>query len=259
MACYVQLSGGLGNQLFEIAAAYAHCSRTGRHLQISRRTNCKRGTYWDTYTHKYAAFQADPPRESQHIWREPHFHYAPIPAAATQLSGYFQSSKYFADVSANIRALFDPPTDVKEAVHADLLTPTMKEKGIVLHIRRGDYVALPQYHCILTPDYYRRVVTMAKERVPDGVVVVFSDDLNWCRSLEWLQGAIFVDEPSDVRALYLMSQFRHYVLSNSSFSWWGAWLGEPAALVLAPNRWFGSAGPQDCQDIYEPSWIRVPV
>jgi hypothetical protein len=261
MTCYVQLSGGLGNQLFEIAAGYGHCIRTGKTLQLSRTTNCKRGTYWDTFTHKCVPYISDPPGDSVNRWREPHFHYAPIKPDATALTGYFQSSKYFADVSGQVRDLFDPHPSVKEAMHtkyADLLV--MKDKVVVLHIRRGDYVALPQYHCILTPEYYRRVVDEARVHIPNSHILVFSDDLSWCRTLDFLaDGVTFVDEPSDVLSLHLMSQFHHYILSNSSFSWWAAWLGERATAVWAPNRWFGTRGPQDVQDIYESDWIRVPV
>lgn len=263
MTCYVQLSGGLGNQLFEIAAGYAHCARTNKTLKLSRTTNCKRGTYWDTFTHKCAPYISDPPVGPINRWRERHFHHAPIHPNATAISGYFQSSKYFADVSSQIHALFEPTQTIKEAVqskYANLLTPNMKERVIVLHIRRGDYVALPQYHCILTPDYYRRVVAKARDRIPDSHLLVFSDDLPWCRTLDFLtDGVTFVDEPSDFLSLHLMSQFRYYILSNSSFSWWAAWLGESATTVWAPNRWFGPSGPQDVQDIYEPGWIQVPV
>jgi hypothetical protein len=264
MTCYVQLSGGLGNQLFEIAAGYAHCARTGKTLQLSRTTNCKRCTYWDTFTHKCAPYISDPPRTRVYQWREPYFHYAPINPAADAITGYFQSSKYFADVSSQIHALFEPDLITKEILkskYADLLTPNMKARSIVLHIRRGDYVALPQYHCILTPDYYRRVVAEAHALIPNSHILVFSDDLDWCRTLDFLaDGATtFVDEPSDFLSLHMMTQFRHYILSNSSFSWWAAWLGERAATVWAPNRWFGHRGPQDVQDIYEPDWIRVHI
>jgi hypothetical protein len=94
---------------------------------------------------------------------------------------------------------------------------------------------------------------------PGIKLLVFSDDLPWCQSLDFLEGATFVEEPDASAALHLMSQFRYYILSNSSFSWWGAWLGEKAVYVIAPDRWFGPTGPADFQDIYERTWDRLAV
>jgi hypothetical protein len=87
---------------------------------------------------------------------------------------------------------------------------------------------------------------------------VFSDDLEWCRSLNFLQGASFVEEPDTVITLHLMTQFRRFIMSNSSFSWWAAWLAG-AEDVIVPNRWFGPSGPKDTQDIYEPNWVPLEI
>jgi hypothetical protein len=129
------------------------------------------------------------------------------------------------------------------------------EDTVIIHIRRGNYLGLPNIHGILTEDYYRRAVAL----LHPAKIVVFSDDLAWCRGLDFLQNATFVDEPDASTALYVMSQFEKYILSNSTFSWWAAWLGCPAKTVIAPDRWFGPDGPQDFQDIYEPSWDKLAI
>ena len=155
--------------------------------------------------------------------------------------------------------MFVPSVDVQKAVatkYADLLT----SEYTVMHIRRGDFFmgANAPIHGVLTESYYQRA--MAKHH-PDIRFLVFSDDLQWCRGLTWLQEAnvTFVDEPDTALALYLMSQFEHYVMSNSTFSWWAVWLGRTAKTVIAPDRWFGPRGPRDYQDIYEPEWTKVSV
>lgn len=247
--CYIQLMGGLGNQLFQVAAAYAHSKRTGKTLKISQRILGRRQeTYWASWFSKLK--DAISTRKSGITWQEPGFAYTPIPANAQVLQGYFQSSRYFQDCADDIRSLFH--MDPVPGRHTAILAK--KETATVLHIRRGDYIALPEIHGILTVDWYRGACTGL-----DPVdIIVFSDDLAWCRDLDFLQGATFVDEPDEVVALHLMSQFRHFVISNSTFSWWAAWLAG-AKDVVVPDPWFGVAGPQDFHDIYEPTWKRLPV
>lgn len=253
--CYVQLLGGLGNQLFQIAAAYAHAKRNGCDLKVSTTvSSAAHGTYYDSSLYNIKPYLG--PGNKGLWWREPHFHYTPIHPSARQLKGYFQSSKYFADVSGELRELFTPAPAVVATVrarYAELLAdPTA---WTVVHIRRGDYLKHPTYHGILTEDYYRRAVATA----PTSRLLVFSDDIEWCRSRPWLAGARFVDEPDAAVALHLMSQFENYIMSNSTFSWWAVWLGREAKTVLAPAAWFGPAGPQDYEDIYEPGWKRLDI
>ena len=252
--CYVQLMGGLGNQLFQAAAAYAFCKRTGKTLKISQRSmgaNGYKPTYWETYMQDLKANVS--PRKSGVTWKEPSFAYTPIPAETQVLAGYYQTSLYFKDCAAEIRRLFHPG----QATHVHMLKKygallVAKPDATVIHIRRGDYFGsdeLRERHGILTADWYRRALAFAKAKD----VIVFSDDIAWCRGQDFLQGATFVDERDEVVALHLMRQFRRFVLSNSSFSWWAAWLAGSEDVVV-PDRWFGPSGPQDTQDIYEPSW-----
>lgn len=257
---YVKLIGGLGNQLFQIAAAYAHARRTNAQLQLSHDVDNGHGrpTYFHSFLHSCKPYIGAP---AAPLYREPHFHYAPIPAAAQSLSGYFQCSRYFADVSGEVRALFDPSTAIKDAVaakYADLLTEEAKANSVIIHIRRGDYMTggNSTYHGILTPIYYRNAIKLLREKIgPTATFYIFSDDVKYCQA-EFPE-ATCIDESDDCVTLHLMSQFRHYIISNSSFSWWATWLGEPAVHVIAPDRWFGPKGPQDYQDIYEPGWIRI--
>lgn len=257
MTCFIQLMGGLGNQLFQIATAYAHSKRHGYQLQISPTTNCKRGIYWDSFYPKCIPYRTSDTYTSAVRYSEPHFRYAKIPSSAKNIFGYFQSSKYFSDYANEIRELFIPSDTIYNNMNekwGHLLT----EPAIVMHIRRGDYVPLPQVHCILTPSYY---VAAAQRMISEtGItkLLVFSDDIEWCKTIGLPTSTVYVDEPDEAVALVLMSHFKYYIISNSSFSWWAVWLGTPAALVYAPDRWFGPNGPQDVQDIYEPAWIKLP-
>ena len=256
-SCYVPLMGGLGNQLFQIATAYAHCRRHGYCLSVSSTTIGGRPTYWERTLQRVRPFigVVDP---SARRWGEPHFHYAPIPADARNLFGYFQSGKYFSDLIGEIRELFSAPAEITETVNVKY-DGLIKPNSVAIHVRRTDYLKenAINYHFVTTNSYFERAMNEARIRDPSAEFVVFSDDLEWCKRQSFFAGATFIDEPDECLALELMSRFRRYIISNSSFSWWATWLGAPAELVLAPNRWFGPRGSQDWEDIYEPQWIRV--
>jgi hypothetical protein len=258
--CFIKPQAGLCNQLFIVATAYAHAKRNGYRVSLANTS-----LYWDTYLHQCAGWigQYDP---TGRIWREPRFSYVPIPPDARTLVGYFQSSKYFTDVSGEIRSLLTLPPRMIQSVreaHADILTAEYREHGVVIHIRRGDYIIgqNKSKHGILDERYFKRAIDAARAEL--GVAcrfLVFSDDLTWCRAQPWLEGATFVEEPVDYRALCLMSQYRHFILANSTFSWWAAWLsGDQNGRVWAPDRWFGPSEPPDWHDIYESTWILLPI
>jgi len=261
---FVKLIGGLGNQLFQIAAAFAHAKRSCATLRLSNDVDAGKGrpTYFTSFLHKCLGFCGPDP--SVPLVREPHFHYAPIPKEAESILGYYQSSRYFADVSGDVKELFDPHAIIKNVVtakYSSYLTEEARNNTVIVHIRRGDYMteANKSFHGILTPLYYRAAMALLRQRIGSSAqFLVFSDDIDYCRSIyKEDAGIVFIDESNESVALHFMSQFRYYILSNSSFSWWATYLGEPAAFVVAPDRWFGPSGPQDFNDIYEPGWFRL--
>jgi hypothetical protein len=258
---YVKLIGGLGNQLFQIAAAYAHGRRSGALLALSEDVDHGHGrpSYYTTFLHHCKKFIS--PAPSVAPYREPHFHYAEIPGGAQFIYGYYQSSRYFKEFRDEVNALFDPHPVIKGVVEAKYGSYISDEKTVLMHVRRGDYMteANKSFHGILTPLYYRAAMALCRDRLgSDTKYLVLSDDIEYCRSIYGSDaGVICIDEPNESVALHFMSQFQHYILSNSSFSWWAGYLGSPATLVIAPDRWFGPTGPQDIQDIYEEGWIRL--
>ena len=261
---YVKLIGGLGNQLFQIAAAYAHARRSGGRLQLSNDVDFGNGrpSYFTTFLHQCkASIGPAPPAPT---YREPHFHYTAIPADAQAIYGYYQSSRYFADVSGDIRRLFDPHPVIKNvatAKYGSYLTEEGKATTVIVHVRRGDYMTASntRIHGILTPLYYRAAMKHYLDTLgPSTQVLLFSDDIEYCRATYGGDpGVTCIDEQNESVALHFMSQFRYYIMCNSTFSWWATYLGEPAVTVVAPDPWFGPAGPQDWEDIYEPGWLRL--
>jgi hypothetical protein len=255
--CRIALNGQLGNHLFQMAALLRHChvnNMTPQFYIVDPRKTYERSLYKCTSmrTNTVVPVRGVP------------FHYIPFQPSQTLLFGYCQSSKFFSDVSGLIRELFDPHPDLKQRVretYSDLFTETQKETSVVVHVRRGDYMtgANKTFHGILTEKYFLAAMDEMRSRIKGATFLIFSDDADFCRRTFTGPDVQVVDEPDGEIAFHLMCQFRHYIMSNSSFSWWATYLGEPAETVIAPDRWFGPAGPQDYQDIYEPGWIRMPV
>ena len=139
-------------------------------------------------------------------------------------------------------------------------------ESICIHVRRGDYVIdakTNQHHGICSLDYYYRCASAVAERTKDPHFFVFTDDPLWVREHLKLQYPMtFVDQNGSREAyedIRLMSQCRHHIIANSSFSWWGAWLGtSPENIVFAPKQWFAKKSNQDeVNDIVPERWIKI--
>ena len=256
ISCSVVLNGRLGNQLFEIAACKAH-SLAHHSGEINIIGNL----------HPYLLHLQEynrSPSSISNAWREPHYHYASIPSHNDALVGYYQNSKYFSKYAEQIRELLCPrPTMIAEANGNYLHLAALYNTGIAIHVRRGDYQS-PQYktnYGILGREYFATAIQKMRTQNPGGKIVVFSDDSNWCRAEPIFadENAEIIDESNDVIVFTLMSQFKYFILSNSSFSWWPAWLAGESACVLAPEQWYNPSFIANYQDIYEPTWIKIPI
>ena len=119
-------------------------------------------------------------------------------------------------------------------------------ESISLHIRRGDFVQdskTHQFHGACSLDYYNRCIEYVSEKTNNPHFFVFSDDPHWAKeNLRQDISTTIVENNSGFKAyedLQLMSQCKHNIIANSSFSWWGAWLNaNPDKIVCAPKQWF---------------------
>lgn len=180
------------------------------------------------------------------------------------LWGRWQSEKYFADIEKEVRdALrFRHPLTGEAARLADEIRG---ENSVSLHIRRGDYVAFKSMKAIMGEtdiSYYARAAEYIGARVPEPHFFVFSDDIAWGReNVTSPFKMTYVSDasrgPKDSHHLELMSLCKHNIITNSTFSWWGAWLNRnPEKIVIAPKRWHTGAIPgQD--DIILATWVRI--
>lgn len=286
-----RLIGGLGNQLFQYAAA--------RHLSEIHRTTLKLDiSGFETYKlHKYSLGHFNiqenfatleeitaltvrrqgivervlnrilhrPPKPAPTYVQEKHFHFDPeIPNLpdGVYLDGYWQSEKYFADIADILRQEFTVKT-LPAGKDKELAEWMASCESVSLHIRRGSYLYPPYnaVHGICSLDYYFSCVEYLTQTVKHPHFFIFSDEPKWVHdNLKLPYPTTYVDHNSadrDYEDLRLMSLCRHNIIANSSFSWWGAWLnGNLDKLVVAPRGWLMDTS-HNISDILPDAWIKV--
>jgi hypothetical protein len=176
------------------------------------------------------------------------------------LLGYWQSEKYFVDAADVVRRELRFPDEPDERyAHVDEIA--RNPSAVAVHVRRGDYVAHPEtsaVHGALGRDYYRRALELVAARVEDSQFLAFSDEPEWVERELAPEFRLMVVTGGDAhQELRLMSRCTHHVIANSSFSWWGAWLGEQNdSVVVAPARWFSDPG-VDTSSVIPERWVRL--
>lgn len=169
------------------------------------------------------------------------------------LIGYFQTDKYFQHIADEIRKDFSFLDDIVSDCDECL---DFFDSPIALHIRRGDYLINSKNHHNLSMDYYKEALSKFKN---NRQVIVFSDDPSWCKEQElFLDDRFFISEGTGpYHDLYLMSKCSDFIIANSTFSWWAAWLSN-SKKVIAPSKWFGPNNiHKNTKDIYCDHWIVI--
>jgi hypothetical protein len=283
----VALNGGVGNQLFQYAAARALALRLGVPVGLDRRWyDGRRSRQYALDRFAIEAAPVDPAalpfRDGKilgrllsgfggrmRVYRETGLAFDPrlteLPDG-TYLRGVFQSERYFADREETIRrdlAFVDPPDAGTLAVLGEI----GESLAVSLHVRRGDYVAdakIASVHGTVALDYYARAAELIAARAGgEPRIFVFSDDPAWvAENLKLGFPLRIVAHNGGERAtedVRLMAACRHHILANSSFSWWGAWLNPSAGkIVVAPDPWFRDPALDD-STLVPDHWIRLPA
>jgi hypothetical protein len=179
------------------------------------------------------------------------------------LAGMWQSYKYVDPIRECLLRdfAFRDPLPLEAADLAELLRAP---SSICVNVRRTDFVTVAANASLLGfigTDYYRKAAEFMRSRLGDSArYFVFSDDLEWCREeLAWLPNKpVFVGHdlagPKFSQYLHLMTLARHFVIPNSTFGWWAAWLSESAdKTVVAPRQWFRDLR-LNSTDLCPPDW-----
>ena len=236
-----RLMGGLGNMMFQISAAFAVSLRDEKDFICNTENMMTPHKSYDYYSNNiFRKIKFSSKFENFEVINEQGFNYHKIPSTVgnAKLNGYFQSEKYFIDFKKEILNLFEIDQDT-ESYLSEKYQKILNNNTCSIHVRRGDYINLPNHHPTQSMDYYKNAIKMIGM---EKSYLIFSDDIEWCKlNFDFLENKIFVNGNTDFQDLYLMSKCNDNIIANSTFSWWGAWLNQnPNKKVIAPKIWFGN-------------------
>jgi len=263
---YLELRSGLGNQLFQFSFGYSLANgfnkelvlcpsyfdsswkfllkkllgreaRTFRlPLLVSRPFKVMPPNYWKELLNGSASVQImDETKVDastvRKICAEPNDVY---------LRGYWQDEKYFSTYRDDLTEIFQPKFDLSETYKATL--NTLKSNVVGLHVRRGDFLTNKAFGAC-TIDYYLAAIREVQNTISDPAFLVFTNNKAWVKTNfpESISYKIYPSDNvnSDVEEMFLMSKMKSLIISNSTFSWWSAYLNRvPDNLIICPQRWY---------------------
>lgn len=255
MITYSQLgnNGRLGNQMFQYATLYSVGLTRGYEIGIPANQRIT-----DVFELPNANLVKN--FNASYLYKEKDFSFDPnifLAPDGTDIFGYFQSGRYFDACRDSLLKEFKFLSKHEEKAN-QILAPLNSKLVCSLHVRRGDYKNLSDYHTNLGIDYYKSAIDIIKNNIKIAPIhfLIFSDDTEWCKSTFTNGNFVFADSNDDAAELCAMSKCKVHIIANSSFSWWGSWLsGSP--YTIAPKNWFGPKGPKNWETVYQQGWMTL--
>lgn len=256
---YAYLDGRLGNILFIIAAG----ASLAKWENVPFRAIADQTWGTDKYVksldktilRKFDMQEQFP--ENVIVYNQPDFRYAPLPAEKEiVLKGGFQSEKYF-DKDL-VRSLFEIDQETNSYIN-DKFGHILSKNPVGIHVRHGDYYLYEYKHTVCRMGYFKRAMSYFDK---DRFYLVMSDDIAWCKKHFKGDNFYFSENEPQIVDFYLQSKCSHHIISNSSYSWWGAWLNpDPDKKVIYPSPWFGPFYKKrlNTTDLCPDEWIAVPI
>jgi hypothetical protein len=289
----VSLSGGLGNQMFQYAFAKSYAEKYNQKIKIELgffqqsfdRDTTPREFGLECYNlskqieKKYSlpfyavGFLGKFTRLLNRAFRlglreivyEKGFQYSPLylnKKGAYVFVGYWQSYKYCESVIKKVKEDFKLTCSLSDT-NKERLFSMNNSNSIALHVRRGDYIsnnAAASFHGVCSVEYYKKAFELISEKINNPKVFIFSDDLDWVKKNLVINCAVEYIEGNDDKPeidIMLMSNCNHFIIANSSFSWWGAFLGQnDNSIVIRPKLWFVENN-ERTKDLCPDKWIAL--
>ena len=287
----IRLAGGLGNQLYLYAFGRSLSLQTGRPLLLETRNTSRdkfrkyelsvfniKAQHVDLLTQwctRWAASYSSgklfrticPLAWNYEIIRDKEAGFDPphlvTDSGTLVIEGYWQSYKYFEPYQDVIRSEFTFKT-VPSDQNKRMIDEIESVESVAVHVRHGDYLTNSNNTSLgtCTLEYYRKAISYIEQHSIKPCFYIFTDDLDWARdNLTFFPGPTRIIDHNLGKADYedfrLMTHCKHFIIANSSFSWWGAWLASFSdKIIIAPMNWFN-------KDKYPPEdripggWIRI--
>jgi len=180
------------------------------------------------------------------------------------LDGHWQSEKYFISITNIIRENLRLKDKITDRYLLSIINKIKKTNSLSIHIRRGDFT-LPEtskVHGLTSMEFFEKAINYLIKRIDSVEFFIFSDDDQWIRNnLSSLPNSTIIEGTNEKNYidLFLMSQCKHNIISNSTFSWWGAWLNpNPKKIVVAPKKWYNiESMNNNTNDLIPNNWIRL--
>ena len=222
--------GRLGNQLWQIASTIGIAEK-------SQHDFCFPDWEWQKFFPNKLPTCSDTFDAAKVVEKTPYFtDYNLNSSYDWDLYGYFQSWKYFANCEDKIRHYFH--------------FPKLPLKGVAVHVRHGDYLYLNHIHPVLPLEYYQEAMKQFKGEA----FTIFSDDIEWCKeNFTGKNVDFFEPNGNDFLDFSYMAGFSKFIIANSSYSWWAAWLSGSSE-IIAPKTWVTT---EDKDDRVLPAWSRL--
>lgn len=170
------------------------------------------------------------------------------------IEGYFQSEKYFEDIKDDIKSIYKFKSNYPQNVEK-WLEDIKNTNAVSVHIRRGDY-STTGMRLLCNTNYYKNAIEYLKAKLENPVFYIFSNDVGWCK--QNFDGEEFKIVTGNTGKnsfwdMFLMSQCKHNIIADSSFSWWSAWLNAyKDKIIIAPEKW--EAGKNKFTNIIPETW-----
>lgn len=274
----VKFQGGLGNQMFQYAF-YKRLSLEGKKVKadLSEYQYDKRAFQLNNVFPFVCIQKVNPLARRLYLPSYRLRHFSPLYIGESNpgefdsrflrtlngfLDGYWQSEQYFKNIKGELLNDFRFPETIPQDIY-DRKVRMQKQETVSVHVRRGDYLKpenAPIFGGICTLQYYQKAIDYFRRFLNNPVFYFFSDDMDWVKANLKAANAVYIDNSQlspdySWYDLLLMSQCKHNIIANSSFSWWGAWLNQfPEKKVVCPTRW---SNQELFPDILNENWIKL--
>jgi hypothetical protein len=287
----VKLMGGLGNQLFQYAFGRCLATKWNTDLVLDVDFLLDR-TYKENFVFRdfdldlfrlkpYQIFDSSIKnrfykksifKKTFIEFKEQAFNFTKLPINYRKrdlyLDGYWQSFKYFEEIASELKKelKFKSPLTEKQSILSEKIKLT---NSVCVNFRRTDFVTIPsaiQTHGVPSLEYYHRALELVKNNVGEEIeIFVFSDDIDWCKvhfkvddKIHFVTHELYKGDRFSAY-LQLMTFCKHFIIPNSTFGWWAAWLSNyENKIVITPEVWFTDPRLQSkTQDLRPKSWFKI--